>query len=143
PRFLEILPNPEGDRILDLLWENKFPEDQVLEQFREKLAEFPREKETTFMFRLLNMLTNQILDKEEKDKALTGALAFRILGTIFVEIFGGRNTQIRAIRLNQLLKDRQIANIEKKQNIDEHINRILEEDLKALQQRAPATSNDN
>ncbi|MHA2088953.1 MAG: hypothetical protein ACW972_11800, partial [Promethearchaeota archaeon] len=136
PRFLEILPNPEGDRILDLLWENKFPEDQVLEQFREKLAEFPREKETTFMFRLLNMLTNQILDKEEKDKALTGALAFRILGTIFVEIFGGRNTQIRAIRLNQLLKDRQIANIEKKQNIDEHINRILEEDLKALQQRA-------
>jgi len=135
PRFLEILPSPEGDRILDFLWENKFPEDQIHEQYREKLAEFPREKENTFMFRLLNMLTNQILIEEEKDRALTGALAFRILGSIFVEMFGGRNTQIRAIRLNQLLKERQIANKEKKHNMDEHINRILEEDLKAIQQR--------
>jgi hypothetical protein len=135
PRFLEILPNPEGDRILDFLWEKRFPEDQVHEQYRERLAEFPREKEKTFMFRLLNLLTNQILVEEEKDKALTGALAFRILGGIFIEMFGGRNTQIRAIRLNQLLKDRQIANEEKKQNIDDHINRILEEDLKAIQQR--------
>ncbi|MHA2180287.1 MAG: hypothetical protein ACXAAH_02555 [Promethearchaeota archaeon] len=135
PRFLEILPNPNGDRILDFLWENKFPEDQVHEQYREKLAEFPREKEKTFMFRLLNLLANQILIEEEKDKALTGALAYRILGSIFVEMFGGRNAQIRGIRLNQLLKDRQIANIEKKQTIDEHINRILEEDLKAIQQR--------
>ena len=135
PRFLEILPNPEGDRILDFLWENKFPEDQVHEQYRERLAGIPREKEKSFMFRLLNLLTNQILLEEENDKALTGALAFRILGSIFVEMFGGRNAQIRAIRLNQLLKDRQVANIEKKQNIDEHINKILEEDLKAIQQR--------
>ena len=135
PRFLEILPNPEGDRILDFLWESKFPEDQILEQYRERLAGIPREKEKSFMFRLLNLLTNQILLEEEKDKALTGALAFRILGTIFVEMFGGRNAQIRAIRLNQLLKDRQIANIEKKKDIDEHINKIVEEDLKAIQQR--------
>ena len=135
PRFLEILPSPEGDQILDFLWENKFPEDQIHEQYRERLAEFPREKKNTFMFRLLNLLTNQILIEEEKDRALTGALAFRILGSIFVEMFGGRNTQIRAIRLNQLLKERQIANKEKKHNIDEHINRILEEDLKAIQQR--------
>jgi len=135
PRFLEILPNPEGDRILDFLWENNFPEDQIHEQYREKLAEIPREKENSFMFRLLNLLTNQIIIEEEKDRALTGALAFRILGNIFVEMFGGRNAQIRGIRLNQLLKDRQIANNEKKQTIDEHINRILEEDLKAIQQR--------
>ena len=135
PRFLEILPSPEGDQILDFLCENKFPEDQIHEQYRERLAEFPREKKNTFMFRLLNLLTNQILIEEEKDRALTGALAFRILGSIFVEMFGGRNTQIRAIRLTQLLKERQIANKEKKHNIDEHINRILEEDLKAIQQR--------
>ncbi len=87
------------------------------------------------MFRLMNMLTNQILIDEEKDKALTGALAFRILGTVFVEMYGGRNTQIRAIRLNKLLKDRKMSNYEKKQDIDEHINRIIEEDFKAIQQK--------
>ncbi|MFX1345232.1 MAG: hypothetical protein ACFFAI_08985 [Promethearchaeota archaeon] len=135
PRFLDILPDPEGDRILDFLWENKFPLDQIYEQYQEKVKELPREKEKAFMFHLLTMLTNQILIDEEKDKKLTAALAFRILGTIFIEMFGGRNAQIRGIRLNQLLKDRKIANFEKKQNIDEHINRILEEDLKAIQQR--------
>ena len=135
PRFLEILPNPEGDRVLDLLWQQKFPEAQILEQHREKITELPREKEKTFMFYLLTMLTNQILEDKEKDKQLTAALAFRILGTIFIEMFGGRNAQIRSIRLNQLLKDRKIANFEKKQEIDEHINRILKEDLKAIQQR--------
>ncbi|MFX1573551.1 MAG: hypothetical protein ACFFB0_12445 [Promethearchaeota archaeon] len=135
PRFLEILSNAEGDRILDLLWENKFPENQVIDQYQEKIAEIPREKEKLFMFRLMNMLTNQILIDDEKDKALTGALAFRILGTVFVEIYGGRNTQIRAIRLSSLLKDRKVSNYEKKQGIDDHINRILEEDLKAIQQK--------
>lgn len=135
PRFLDILSDPEGDRILDFLWENKFPLDQILEQFQEKITEIPREKEKTFMFRLLTMLTNQILIDVEKDKKLTASLAFRILGTIFIEMFGGRNAQIRGIRLNQLLKDRKVANFEKKQNIDEHINRLLEEDLKAIQQR--------
>jgi len=135
PRFLEILPNAEGDHTLDLLWENRFPDDQINDQYRERIAEIPREKEKSFMFRLMNMLTNQILIDEEKDKVLTGALAFRILGTVFVEIYGGRNTQIRAIRLNKLLKDRKISNYDKKQDIDEHINRILEEDLKAIQQR--------
>ncbi|HEA70856.1 hypothetical protein LCGC14_0545460 [marine sediment metagenome] len=135
PRFLDILPNPEGDRILDFLWENKFPEDQIQEKYREKLAGIPREKEKTFTFRLFNLLTNQILLDETKDKALTGALAFKILGTLFIEIYGGRNAQIRGIRLNQLLKDRKIANPEKKQNLDEHINHILEEDLKSIQQR--------
>ncbi|MFX1277860.1 MAG: hypothetical protein ACFFA3_00480 [Promethearchaeota archaeon] len=140
PRFLEILPNPEGERILDLLWQSRFPEDQIVEQYRENLRETPREKEKTFMFRLLNMLVNQILVDEEKDKKLTAALAFRVLGTIFIEIYGGRNAQIRGIRLNQLLKDRKIANVEKKKNIDEHINRILEEDLKAIQQRTMTIS---
>ncbi|MFW9881426.1 MAG: hypothetical protein ACFFG0_50825 [Candidatus Thorarchaeota archaeon] len=135
PRFLDILPNPEGDRILDFLWENKFPVEQIEEQSREKIINIPREKEKTFMFRLLTMLTNKVLIDEEKDKKLTAALAFRILGIIFVEIFRGRNAQIRGIRLNQLLKDRKVANFEKKQNIDEHINRILEEDLKAIQRR--------
>jgi len=133
PRYLDILPNAEGDRILDFLWENKFPEDQIIEKYQIKIAGMPREKERSFMFRLINMLTNQILVDEKKDKALAAALAFRILGTIFVEIFGGRNAQIRGIRLNQLLKDRKISNIENKKKIDEHINRILEEDLKAIQ----------
>jgi len=135
PRFLDILPNPDGDRILDFLWVNKFPVDQIQEQYRERIADIPREKERTFTFRLFNMLTNQILLDEKKDKALTGALAFKILGSIFIEIYGGRNAQIRGIRLNQLLKDRKISNPEKKQDLDEQINHILEEDLKAIQQR--------
>ncbi|UCC20711.1 MAG: hypothetical protein JSV62_05345 [Promethearchaeota archaeon] len=135
PRYLDILPKAEGDRILDLLWENKLPEDQIIEKYRSKIAEIPREKEKTFMFRLMNTLTNQILIDEEKDKILAGALALRILGGIFVEIFGGRNAQIRGIRLNQLIKDRKVSNPENKKKIDEHINRILEEDLKAIQKR--------
>jgi hypothetical protein len=135
PRYLDILPKSEGDRILDLLWENKYPMDQILEKFQTKIAELPRQKEKTFMFRLMNMLTNQILIDKDKDKILAGALALRILGGVFVEIFGGRNTQIRGIRLNQLLKDRKVSNIENKKKIDEHINRILEEDLKAIQKR--------
>jgi len=135
PRYLEILPKAEGDRVLDFLWENKIQEDQIVEKYRTKIAELPREKEKTFMFRLMNMLTNQILVDEEKDKVLAGALALRILGGIFVEIFGGRNAQIRGIRLNQLLKDRKISNLENKKKIDENINRILEEDLKAIQKR--------
>ncbi|MFX0039452.1 MAG: hypothetical protein ACFFAB_08985 [Candidatus Heimdallarchaeota archaeon] len=135
PRYLDILPKSEGDRILDLLWENKYPMEQILEKFQAKIAELPREKEKTFMFRLMNMLTNQILIDDEKDKILAGALALRILGGIFVEIFGGRNAQIRGIRLNQLLKDRRVSNVENKKKIDEHINRILEEDLKAIQKR--------
>ncbi|TET56065.1 MAG: hypothetical protein E3J52_12490 [Promethearchaeota archaeon] len=135
PRYLDILPKAEGDRVLDFLWENKFPEDQIIEKYRSKISEMPREKEKTFMFRLMNMLTNQILVDVENDKVLAGALALRILGGIFVEIFGGRNAQIRAIRLNQLLKDRKVSNIENKKKIDEHINKILEEDLKAIQKR--------
>jgi len=135
PRYLDILPKAEGDRVLDFLWENKLQEDQIVEKYRTKIAELPREKEKTFMFRLMNMLTNQILVDEEKDKVLAGALALRILGGIFVEIFGGRNAQIRGIRLNQLLKDRKISNLENKKKIDENINRIIEEDLKAIQKR--------
>ncbi|MFW9819947.1 MAG: hypothetical protein ACFFE5_10080 [Candidatus Thorarchaeota archaeon] len=135
PRYLDILPKAEGDRVLDLLWENKFPEDQIIEKYQTKVSELPRKKEQTFMFRLMNMLTNQILVDEGKDKLLAGALALRILGGIFVEIFGGRNAQIRGIRLNQLIKDRKVSNLENKKKIDEHINRILEEDLKAIQKR--------
>jgi len=135
PRYLDILPKAEGDRILDLLWENKFPEEEITEKYRSKIVDLPREKEKTFMFRLMNMLTNQILVDEVKDKVLAGSLALRILGGIFVEIFGGRNAQIRGIRLNQLVKDRKVSNIENKKKIDEHINRILEEDLKAIQKR--------
>ena len=104
---------------------NKYPEYKIVEKFQSKIAELPREKEKTFMFRLMNMLTNQILADEEEDKLLAGALALRILGGIFVEIFGGRNAQIRAIRLNQLLKDRKVSNLENKKKIDEHINRKM------------------
>ncbi len=135
PRYLDILPKTEGDRILDLLWENKLPEEQIVEKYRSKILEMPREKEKTFMFRLMNMLTNQILVDEQNDKIIAGALALRILGGIFVEIFGGRNAQIRSIRLNQLLKDRKVSNLENKKKIDEHINTILDEDLKAIQKR--------
>jgi len=135
PRYLDILPKAEGDRVLDFLWENKFPEEQIIEKYRTKISELPREKEQTFMFRLMNMLTNRILVDEGKDKVLAGALALRILGGIFVEIFGGRNAQIRGIRLDQLIKDRKVSNLENKKKIDEHINRILEEDLKAIQKR--------
>ncbi len=135
PRYLDILPKAEGDQVLDFLWENNFPEDQIIEKYRSKISEMPREKEKTFMFRLMNMLTNQILVDEVKDKVLAGALALRILGGIFVEIFGGRNAQIRVIRLNQLLKDRKVSNIENKKKIDEFINKILEDDLKAIQKR--------
>ncbi|MFX1366331.1 MAG: hypothetical protein ACFFCE_18215 [Promethearchaeota archaeon] len=135
PRYLDILPKTEGDRILDLLWENKLPEEQIVEKYRSKILEMPREKEKTFMFRLMNMLTNQILVNEQNDKIIAGALALRILGGIFVEIFGGRNAQIRSIRLNQLLKDRKVSNPENKKKIDEHINTILDEDLKAIQKR--------
>ncbi|MFW9970320.1 MAG: hypothetical protein ACFFDF_08980, partial [Candidatus Odinarchaeota archaeon] len=135
PRYLDILPKAEGDRILDLIWENKYPMDQVIEKYRTKITELPRDKEKTFMFRLMNMLTNQILIDGEKDNILAGALALRILGGIFVEIFGGRNAQIRGIRLNKLIKDRKVSNLENKKKIDEHINRILEEDLKAIQKR--------
>ncbi|MFW9988945.1 MAG: hypothetical protein ACFFC3_09840, partial [Candidatus Odinarchaeota archaeon] len=135
PRYLDILPKSEGDSILDLLWENKLSEEQIIEKYRSKILEIPREKEKTFMFRLMNMLTNQILVDEQKDKILAGALALRILGGIFVEIFGGRNAQIRSIRLNQLLKDRKVSNPENKKKIDDHINTILDEDFKAIQKR--------
>ncbi|MFX1273721.1 MAG: hypothetical protein ACFFBP_11310 [Promethearchaeota archaeon] len=135
PRYLELLPNGKGDRIMDQLWEQKFPQEQIKEDFREKIAEIPREHEKQFLFRLLHFLTQQVLENEEDDKALTSALAFRILGTIFIEMFSGRNPQIRGIRLNKLLKEREISNPEHKKEIDHDINIILDEDMKSLMQR--------
>ncbi|MBN1802516.1 MAG: hypothetical protein JW891_13475, partial [Candidatus Lokiarchaeota archaeon] len=135
PRYLEILPNGKGDRIMDLLWENKLSEEQIEEDFRTKVAEIPREHEKPFLFKLLHLLTHKILMNEEDDKALTAAVAFRILGSIFIDMFSGRNAQIRGIRLNSLIKERKIANPEHKNEIDVNIKRILDEDLKSLMQK--------
>ncbi len=135
PRYLEILPNGKGDRIMDQLWENRFPEEQIEEDFRSKIAEIPREHEKPFLFKLLHLLTHKILINEEDDKALTAAVAFRILGSIFIDMFSGRNAQIRGIRLNTLMKDRKISNTEHKNEIDVNIRRILDEDLKSLMQK--------
>ncbi len=135
PRYLELLPSGKGDRIIEQLWDQKFLREHIKEEFQDKIAEIPREHEKQFLFRLLHFLAQQVLENEDDDKALTSGVAFRILGTIFIEIFSGRNAQIRGIRLNKLLKDREISNPEHKKEIDHDINVILEEDMKSIMQR--------
>ena len=134
-RYIEILPNDKGDRIIDELWNNKYPENKIKGEFREKILELPREDERVFMFRLMNILTRPILKDKDEDNALTGSVAFVILGKILLEIYSGRNPMIRAIKVNQLLKDRKFADNEKKKIIDEHINSIIKEDLNAIKKR--------
>ncbi|MBN1214603.1 MAG: hypothetical protein JXA99_04095 [Candidatus Lokiarchaeota archaeon] len=134
-RYIEILPNDKGDRLIDELWNNKYPENKIIKEFRDKVLDLPREDEKIFMFRLMNLLTRPVLKDKDEDKALTGSVAFVILGKILLEIYSGRNPMIRAIKMNQLLKDRKYADNEKKQSIDEHINSIIKEDLNAIKKR--------
>ncbi|MFX1384583.1 MAG: hypothetical protein ACFFBP_19330, partial [Promethearchaeota archaeon] len=135
PRFLEVLQNEEGDQIIDLIWENNLPEEQINIAFREKINELPRDDEKKFLFKLLHFLIWQILVDEEQDRALTGAVCFTILAKIFVDIFNGRNAMIRAIKINELLKKRDNASVEVKKEIDFNIQKILEEDFKSIQRR--------
>ena len=134
-RYIEMLPNDEGDQILDQLWNNIYPEKKIKGDFREKILELPREDEKIFMFRLMNLLTRPVLKNKKSDNALTGSVSFVILGKILLEIYSGRNPMIRAIKVNQLLKERKFADAEKKQSIDEHINSIIKEDLNAIKKR--------
>ncbi len=134
-RYIEILPNEEGDQILDQLWNKTYPENKINGDFQEKIIELPREDEKKFMFRIMNLLTRPILKNKNSDNALTGSVAFVILGRILLEIYSGRNPMIRAIKVNQLLKDRKFADSEKKHTIDDHINSIIKEDLNAIKKR--------
>ena len=134
-RYIEILQSDDGNFIFDQLWNNSYPQNKINENFQEKLAILPREDERTFTFRLMNFLTRQVLTKKKPDCALTGSVAFVILGKILLEIFSGRNCMIRAIKVNQLIKERKFADLEKKKEIDEFINNIIKEDLKAIKKR--------
>ncbi|MFX0072649.1 MAG: hypothetical protein ACFFAO_16315, partial [Candidatus Hermodarchaeota archaeon] len=135
PRFLEILKNEEGDETFDKLWENSFPKQNIIEEFRQKVDDLPREDDKLFTIRLMNLLTRQILKKKKLDKLLTGSVAMTILAKIYIEIYGGRNSMVRAIKLKQLLKEREFAQDEKREKIDEQIEAIIKEDLKAIMRR--------
>ncbi|TFG07702.1 MAG: hypothetical protein EU539_04295 [Promethearchaeota archaeon] len=135
PRFLEILKNDKGDEILDKIWENSYPKQDIIEEFHQKLDDLPREDEKIFTIRLMNLLTRQILKKKKSDKLLTGSVAMTILAKIYIEIYGGRNSMVRAIKLKQLLKERQFAQDEKREKINDHIEAIVKEDLKAIMRR--------
>ncbi|MFX1313715.1 MAG: hypothetical protein ACFFHD_14085, partial [Promethearchaeota archaeon] len=136
PRYLEILPNDDGDKILDDLWNMTFPVDQIMPKFREKIIQLPRDDEKSFLFKLLNMVSQQILINENLDCALTGSIAFIILAKVFIEIFSGRNALVRAIKIRDHLKERKSASIERKEDIDYNIEKIVEEDFKSIKRRS-------
>ncbi|MFX1257465.1 MAG: hypothetical protein ACFFAN_06385 [Promethearchaeota archaeon] len=135
PRYLEILKNEEGDRIFDQFWENSFPKQKIIEEFRQKIDDLPRDDEKKFTLRLMNLLTRQIIKKKHLDKLLMGSVAMIILGKIYIEIYSGRNSMIRAIKLKKLLKERQYAQNNKKEKIDNQIEAIVKEDLNAIMRR--------
>ena len=135
PRFLEILENDEGNRIFDQLWENSFPRQNIIEEFHQKIDELPRDDDKLFTIRLMNLLTRQIIKNKKLDKLLTGSVAIMILAKIYIEIYGGRNSMIRAIKLKQLLKEREFAIDDKREKIDEQVLAIVQEDLKAIMRR--------
>jgi hypothetical protein len=135
PRFLEILKNDEGDKIFDQLWENSYPKQKIIDEFHQKIDELPRDDDKLFTIRLMNLLTRQIIKDKNLDKLLTGSVAMTILAKIYIEIYGGRNSMIRAIKLKQLLKEREFAIDDKKAKIDEQIEAIVKEDLKAIMRR--------
>ncbi len=135
PRFLEILENEEGNKIFDQLWENSFPRQKILEDFHQKIDDLPRDDDKLFTIRLMNLLTRQILKNKKSDKLLTGSVAIMILAKIYIEIYGGRNSMVRAIKLKQLLKDREFAIDDKREKINEQILAIVQEDLKAIMRR--------
>jgi hypothetical protein len=135
PRFLEILENDEGNRIFDQLWENSFPKQKIIEDFHQKIDELPRDDDKLFTIRLMNLLTRQIIKNKKSDKLLTGSVAIMILAKIYIEIYGGRNSIIRAIKLKQLLKEREFAIDDTKEKLNEQILAIIQEDLKAIMRR--------
>lgn len=135
PRFLEILENEEGNRIFDQLWENSFPKQKIIEDFHQKIDELPREDDKLFTIRLMNLLTRQIIKNKKSDKLLTGSVAIMILAKIFIEIYSGRNSMVRGIKLKQLLKEREFAIDDKKEKLNEQVLAIVQEDLKAIMRR--------
>ena len=135
PRFLEILENEEGNKIFDQLWENSFPKQKIIENFHQKIDDLPRDDDKLFTIRLMNLLTRQILKSKKSDKMLTGSVAIMILAKIYIEIYGGRNSMVRAIKLKQLLKEREFAIDDKKQKLTEQSLAIVQEDLKAIMRR--------
>ncbi len=135
PRFLEILENEEGNRIYDQLWENTFPRQKILEDFHQKIDELPRDDDKLFTIRLMNLLTRQIIKNKKSDKLLTGSVAIMILAKIYIEIYGGRNSIVRAIKLKQLLKERKFVIDDKREKINDQILAIVQEDLKAIMRR--------
>ena len=135
PRFLEILENEEGNRIFDQLWENSFPKQKIIGDFHQKIDELPREDDKLFTIRLMNLLTRQIIKNKKSDKLLTGSVAIMILAKIFIEIYGGRNSMVRAIKLKQLLKERKFAIDDKNEKLNEQVLAIVQEDLKAIMRR--------
>jgi len=134
-RYIEILKNNEGDQILNQIWSNSFPKNKVNEEFQGKIEELPRDDEKLFMFRLMNLLTRQVLKNQNSDRDLTGSVSHVMLNKILLEIYSGRNPIIRAIKITQLLKEREFKDSEKKQSIDEQINNIIKEDLNTIKKR--------
>ena len=132
PRYLDILPTKKGDKILDRIWNETYPESKINKNLRQKVASLSREDENPFMFQLLNILTQQLLIDEELDRALTGSVAFIIVAKVFIDAFSGRNALVRAIKINDFIEKRKSANDDKKKDIDDNIQKILEEDLKSL-----------
>jgi len=135
PRFLEILDNEEGNQVFDQLWDNTFPRQNIIEEFLPKVDDLPRDDDKLFTLRLMNLLTRQIIKKKKLDKVLTGSVASTILAKIYIEIYGGRNSMVRAIKLKQLLKERQFAQDDTLNNVNEQILAIVQEDLKAIMRR--------
>ncbi|OLS13528.1 MAG: hypothetical protein RBG13Loki_2838 [Promethearchaeota archaeon CR_4] len=132
-RYLEILQNEQGDTVLNQLWNNTFPKDQIIDTFQEKVDQLPREDAKSFFSKLLNLLSQPILTDKSLDRALTGAVAFVVLARVFIEMFCGKNATIRALKIRDHLEERTTARIERKNDIDYDIQKIIEEDYKALQ----------
>ncbi len=136
PRYLEILQNKQGDKILNELWDMTFPMDHIIPKFQDKLAQLPRTDEKPFVSKLLNLLSQQILIDETLDRALTGSVAYIMLARVFIEIFSGKNATIRALKIRDHLEERRKASIERKNDIDYNIQKILEEDFKAIYRKS-------
>ena len=136
PRYLEILPNKHGDKILNELWDMTFPMEHIIPKFQDKVAQLPRTDEKPFISKLLNLLSQQILIDETLDRALTGSVAYIMLARVFIEIFSGKNATIRALKIRDHLEERKSAKIERKNDIDYNIQKILEEDFKAIYRKS-------
>ena len=136
PRYLEILQNKHGDRILNELWDLTFPMEDIIPKYQNKIAQLPRTDEKPFVAKLLHLLSQQILTDETLDRALTGSVAYIMLARVFIEIFSGKNATIRALKIRNHLEERRKANVERKNDIDYDIQKILEEDFKAIYRKS-------